>query len=1223
MWVGFALNFGMGGLMKKSFQQHVSVAATVAAILSGVALTSYTPTANAQSASDDITEVVVTGSRILRKDLTSNSPLVTVDTAALEQKSGLNIESYLNQLPAFNPAAAPTILNGPGSNSDVQISAISSVGISAVSLRGLGANRTLTLVDGRRAVPNNSLMTVDVNGIPSSMIKRVEIISGGASAVYGADAMGGVANFILRKDFEGLEVDAQYGGTDAGDGQEIRGSAIMGSKIADGKGHIVIATEYYQRQGAFLKNRDFFTKGWSDPTVPGNFLGFVFGENGWNPNNYGPFNQTAATVNKGAQACGFPNTCATTGFRFQPDGSIWPFANLPTNASTFQPKIDGRAYSLFNAYNAINNTVSAAVNPGAPIQVVKYNETEQYASSPQTRYSFMASGEFDITDHLKFFSDARYAQSRTKTFLAGTNASFGWETTIPYNAAIDSPINPGLDFRNQATVANILANCNQFTCNASVANPGFIGHGDTRVDAAGNRLVGHPVPVQMAILLNSRSVVAPSPANPTGSNPQTSGWIAETYPLDSFGRRATVDEVQMFQIETGLRFDIPVKDWTGEVYYSRGESTTYNVAQGNNSLARWRAETQAPDYGYQSRLQSNSNGANKNFGSVAVPCTSGFYDTLFKGDTRPSDDCLYSVQAVLQTRTENQEDIVELNTQGGLFNLPAGEVRAAAGYQFRRNSAQFNPDILQSTASSTDQVIGVYPTGYLDATTSVHDYYGELLIPVLGGYNWLKKFELDLGARQSDYNKTKDTFTWKANATIEINNTLMFRGGFNRATRAPNLGEMFLNLQQVFGAAGTFGDPCGLASNSPFGAGGAAPNNFVGGTPSKLASGQTPAGATSTYLICRAQMGGTGSLGVNTFYDFPTTNQPLATGGGFAWNNQVGNPNLKSETANTVTAGFVLQSPWDSAWLKGMSFTADYYRIKMKDVIEPYSPDYARFLCYGGPQVATAADAAARAASLACQNVPRSTGNGGALTQQIGFSNQATVDTAGVDFAMNWFGNLGDMGLAKVPGGIGLNIQGTYLDKYITKLSPTSFDVPIDWKGSLGPSVTGFNSGAYTYRLFTSLSYTLPTMNFSVRWRFLPRVASIAQAQEKAIVKNNQSAINGGGQTLLSYTPTTAQSTDSYSTFDLGFNWNISSTYSLRAGVDNVLNKDPPTTGQTLGRPASQYFNGTGAIQVCNGAPGCSNPTAYSLPNSGQGTTSGGYYDTLGRRYYLGVKAQF
>ena len=1233
--------------MKKSFQQHVSVAAAVAAILGGVALTSYTPTAQAQSAGDEITEVVVTGSRIVRKDLTSNSPLVTVDTAALEQRAGLNIESYLNQLPAFNPAASPTILNGPGSNSDVQISAVSSVGISAVSLRGLGANRTLTLIDGRRAVPNNALMVVDVNGIPSSMIKRVEIISGGASAVYGADAMGGVSNFILRKDFEGLEVDGQYGGTDAGDGQEIRGSAIMGTKVADGKGHIVIATEYYQRQAAFQKNRDFFTNGWKDPNAGGNFLGFVFGENGWNTLTNAPTPGAVAGV-YGTQGCAFPNTCSNASFRFQPNGSIWSPANLSTNATKFGRTIDNRAYSLVNVYNAVNSVTSAAVNPGDPIQVVKYNETEQYASSPQTRYSMMASGEFDITDHVKFFSDARYAQSRTTTFLAGTNASFGWETTIPFVAATDSPVNLNAAtiaaLQNpataQATASSILATCTTFACAGSIyANPTFKAHG-----AAG---AAHPVPTQMALLLASRPTQTfCTPGSPvTGGNcggpgtftvanaalagqpvPNTgpaAGWVAETYPLDSFGRRATIDEVQSFQIETGLRFDIPVKDWTGEIYYSRGESTTYNIAQGNNSLARWRAETQAPDYGANSKLQSNSLGANPNFGSVAVPCTTGFYGTLFLGDQRPSDDCLYSVAASLQTRTENQQDIVELNTQGGLFNLPAGEARAALGYQFRRNSAQFNPDILQSTASSQDQVIGVYPTGYLDASTAVHDIYGELLVPVIGGFEWLKKVELDLGGRKSDYNKTKDTFTWKANATVEINNSLMFRGGFNRATRAPNLGEMFLNLQQVFGAGGTFGDPCGLASNSPFGAGGAAVNTFPSGTPSKLASGQTPAGATSTYLICRAQMGGDTSAGTNQFYG-GIQNQPLATGGGFAWNNQVGNPKLNSETANTVTAGFVLQSPWDNAWLKGASFTVDYYRIKMKDVIEPYSVDYARYLCYGTTQVGDAAAAAAQAASTACQNVPRSTGNGGALTQLLGYSNQATVDTAGVDFQLNWFGNLADMGLGRVPGGVGLNIQGTYLDKYVTKLSPAAFDVPIDWKGSLGPNVTGFNNGAYDYRLFTSLSYTLPTMSFSLRWRFYPAVDQIQQATERAVEKNNRNVSAGGAGTLLSYTPTTLQSTPSYSTFDLGFNWNISTTYSVRAGVDNLFNKDPLLTSKALNYPASVWFGDL--TDACAGRPaGCTPPTAYSLPTDGTNgiTTSGGYYDTLGRRYYIGVKATF
>src|SRR5690348_17355659 len=163
-------------------------------------------------------EVTVTGSRIKRPDLESSSPLVTIDSEQLEQRSNLNIESYLNQLPNFNPAAAPTT----AANLDVQISAVNSVGISSVSLYGFGPNRNLVLIDGHRATPINALMVVDINGIPSAMIQRIDVVSGGASAVYGADAMAGVVNFILRKDFQGLEVDLQDSITQAGDGNEIR-----------------------------------------------------------------------------------------------------------------------------------------------------------------------------------------------------------------------------------------------------------------------------------------------------------------------------------------------------------------------------------------------------------------------------------------------------------------------------------------------------------------------------------------------------------------------------------------------------------------------------------------------------------------------------------------------------------------------------------------------------------------------------------------------------------------------------------------------------------------------------------------------------------------------------------------------------------------------------------------------------------------------------------------
>ncbi|MET0291337.1 MAG: TonB-dependent receptor, partial [Steroidobacteraceae bacterium] len=1088
-------------------------------------------------------------------------------------------------------------------------------------------NRSLVLVDGRRAIPTNALMVVDVNSIPSSMIKRVEIISGGASATYGADAIGGVSNFLLRRDFQGMEVDAQWGTTEAGDGDELRTSAILGTAFGDGRGNLVFASEYYNRKAAFEKNRDFYTDAWKDPTVAGNFLGFVMGANGYafnqpagavisptNPvTNYYPFNATYATVLGRTGVTGptfgvvaFPGTIGGAA-RFNPNGSIFdPNGN---NAASWRgAAIDDRMYSRVNAYdNSYCNSPIVANCAAGPqlIQQVKFNETEGYASSPQTRYSFMASGTYDITDELSFMSSARFAQSTTKTFLSTTNASFGWEASIPYNPATDSPVNPALNYRDQSVVAAVKANPGAF------ANPTYIATG-----AAGAQ---HPVPVEMAILLNSRIN-------------NTAPWVLETYPLNSFGRRATNNVNSAWQIETGLTYKLPIKDWTAEAYYSRGESSTYNVAYGNNSLARWRALVTAADYGRNSNLQSNRTnngpGANPGFGSVAVPCTSGFYATIFNGDAQASADCRYAAEAPLQTRTQNQQDIGELNLQGGLFELPAGEVRGALGYQYRRNSAQFNPDILQSTASFTDQVIGVYPTGYLNAQVKAKDIYAEALVPVIKDFV-VQKFELEIGGRYSDYDQTESTKTYKINGNVVVNDYVRLRGGYNRATRAPNLGEMFLPLQQIFTANGVYGDPCGLVSNSPFGAGGAIanPNPAVGG-PAVIAAGQTAAGANSAYLICRAQMG---AAGANFFYS-NANNQPAAGGGGFAWVNQIGNKALDSEKADTWTAGFVLRSPFENALASNITATVDWYQIAINDAILPYSIDYARFLCYGAVQVTDAAGAAAQAATTACQNLPRSTTNGGILTTQVSYDNQAIVRTAGIDFTLDWRAQIADMGLTSIPGSIGVNVNGTWLDYYKTKQSPASYDPTIDWKGSIGPNLQGFNAGAYDYRLFTSLSYSLPSLNVSLRWRHLPKTDSVPRAQENAIRANNAAVAAGAPGIILSYTPTPAYDFKAYDVFDLSGSWTINDTLSLRFGVDNVLDKDPvissaTAVAATAGRPydsnLSPAANAANIASICAGAPGCVNPTAYSIASTGQGSTAGGYYDVLGRRYYLGLKARF
>lgn len=1180
--------------MKSMHFQPKAVAASVAAILGGVAMASHAPVARAQDV--QLEEVTVTGSRIVRRDLVSNSPLVTVDTAALEQKSGLNIENYLNQLPEFNPAASPVT-----TQQDVQITAVNSVGVSTISLRGFGPNRSLVLVNGHRPTPINALMVTDINGIPSSMIKRVEIISGGASAVYGADAIGGVTNFILRDDFQGVEADIQRSLLEAHDGAETRGYAMMGSNIGEGRGNITIGAEYYRRDPAYERNRDFFRDSWGDPNAPSNDL-FVFGYNGYNTGFFNAPSQAArnAVFNPPAGT----GTCATTsvncsilaGFRFGQNGKM--FSLTGNNLASYQAAggiIDGSEFSYQNVYDtSVLPTVDANGNTTLPtIQTVKWNNPLAYAQAPQTRYSFFGSGKWDFNDNVTFFTRASYAQSKTSTLLIPTNASFGWEAQIPYNPTTDSPIRPDLT---PAEFAAAIAD----PTNPAYANPSFIAHGQPGAQ--------HPVPVDLAILLNSR----PNPA---------ASWIAETYPRDSFPQRATLNTNTIWQIETGFDFRLPFKDWTGEVYWSRGESSTYNNAYGDNSLERWRALVRAPDYGYNSRMFGNEDGASPNFGTVPVPCTSGFYDTLFNADAVPTEDCQYAVEAVLQTRTQNQQDIGELNLQGGLFEGWAGEFRAALGFQYRKNAAQFFPDILQSTASFNDQVIGVYPTGPLDASLNVKDYYVELLVPLLKtDWKFLKKFELELGGRESDYSVTDSTFTFKINGNLELNDWVRFRGGFNRATRAPNLGELFLNLQEIFGSDGRFGDPCGVRSTAPYGAGGSGPDpNPAIPTPPTLASGQTEAGARSTRLICEAQMGGAASQAATTFYT--VANAPAPSGGVFAWTYQEGNPNLKSERANTWTAGIVFTSRAENAWLAGLTGAIDWWKVDLKDAIQQYSIDYARYLCYGTVIVTTPEEAAAQANTEACRNVPRNLANGAATTMLLKYDNLATIATSGVDVQLNWTAGLSDLGFGNLPGRVGMNVQASILDYYKTKASPQAFDVETDWKGSLGPTLSGTNPGAYSYRLNTAFSYTLPNMSFSLRWRHLPSVTTAAAAAERAIVENNERVANGGDGVILSYTPTTAIKAKRYDIFDLSGTWNATEHLSLRAGIDNLFDRMPVITGATAGYPS-----GTNLSAVCDQAAealGCKDPTSLSYPNDGAGTTSAGFYDTLGRRYFLGFKATF
>ena len=219
-----------------------------------------------QDAQAPLDEITVTGSRIQRQDFTANSPIQTVDQQMFEQTSAIGVETILNRLPQFVPAVTQF------TTGDVQQTATNTVGASTVSLRGLGPNRNLVLINGRRAMPIDPRMVPDTNSIPASAIQRVEVISGGASAVYGADAVGGVVNFILKDDYEGASIDVRFGDTQHGGDQTVDISGLFGVNMADDRGNVMLGIERNTRAKAYAWQRDWRLEDYANPRAGGGFF---------------------------------------------------------------------------------------------------------------------------------------------------------------------------------------------------------------------------------------------------------------------------------------------------------------------------------------------------------------------------------------------------------------------------------------------------------------------------------------------------------------------------------------------------------------------------------------------------------------------------------------------------------------------------------------------------------------------------------------------------------------------------------------------------------------------------------------------------------------------------------------------------------------------------------------------------------------------------------------
>lgn len=328
------------------------------------------PPSSAEAArSDSNQDIIVSGTRVRRQGFDAPTPVVSVANEDLEARGTSNLGDYLTELPVFGASQRPSVVT----NNTV------TGGSTFLNLRGLGATRTLVLVNGRRHVPTTSIGTVDVNVVPVTAIARVDVVTGGVSAAWGSDAVAGVINIIYDQSFDGVRFQGQAGISGHGDGRDYLASFAIGQHFGSGRGHFLLAGEVYDNNG--IENQS--SRDWGRQRV----------QRIANPANTGPADGIPAVIIRSNVALvnatfgGLILAPVTIRFQqFLPDGSLAPF------------------------------------NPGAPVSgaVGVNSEGAQWSDdiqlrSPHSRRNALAALTYDLGDDVELFIEASYG----RTFARG------------------------------------------------------------------------------------------------------------------------------------------------------------------------------------------------------------------------------------------------------------------------------------------------------------------------------------------------------------------------------------------------------------------------------------------------------------------------------------------------------------------------------------------------------------------------------------------------------------------------------------------------------------------------------------------------------------------------------------------------------------------------------------------------------------------------------------
>ncbi len=835
-----------------------------------------------QASSSD-QNIVVTGSRIRRPNLESVVPVTSIQGEQFFQRGGTDVGDTLNDLPQLRSTFAQ---QNPGLG-------IGIAGLNLLDLRGLGPKRTLVLVNGRRHVAADILSSAsvpDVNTIATDLIERVDIVTGGNSAVYGSDAVAGVVNFILRRDFDGLQVRGHGSEAAAGFGTNYFASVMFGHNFAGGKGNITLQGEYNHEQRVFASDIPWLRSvdGFIVSDVDAGLTPSQHGSDGFpdrvfvrdiRSSTISRFGLVPVTQQTSVAACGTglggtnggPSTVGGTAFNctyvFSPDGSLaaqtgnrvglGPNPNfLGGNGATQR---EGRLLSVFPENKRINLNLLA---------------------------------HYTVSDAFEPFVEAKWVRLDTSGNNAGPSFIQGTGTfDFRERTRLDNPfLNPAA--RSTIASAILASGCNPSltaTCNTTVDTSTQNGQG------TGGRLSATDI-----TLINSGAYRFVDARTLLDVGIRDEAFRRDTWRVVG-GARGTFNTDWSYEISANYgQFD----QQTHTVGFLDRQRFMLSMDAGRNPVTgaiQCRSQfdpTAAVIYNYPVGDPRRTLAAAKLAADIAA-CVP--YNP-FGGANNSAASAYFSTDEHKTAKMTQLDFLGFVNGDSSqVFSLPGGPIGFVLGAEYRRETSFYHEDAFVLTDQTNDVDVGNFdPKAF-----HVAEAFGELNVPILKDVPFFHDLTLSGAGRYSRYvAPIGGVWTYNVGGEWSPIRDIRFRGNFGKAVRAPNVSETGFPVVPNF--APTFQDPCSAnqISVNPTRTNACAPVVTLANTAAGIRNG-----AYSLGILSGA------------------------------------NPGLLPETSYSLTLGGVLQP----RFIPGFSLSLDYYRINVKGVIASISAQTIVNNCYDLP----------------------------------------------------------------------------------------------------------------------------------------------------------------------------------------------------------------------------------------------------------------------------------